>query len=188
MPSASHSRRRNQTVLTTAALATLGIMLPTVSRAADIHWNAADGNWDLPANWTGGVTPGNADRGIVDRAGGGVAHVTTDVADVKGVSVANGNTVSVETGGTLNTLTSTPDDNPADGIHIGDGGAGSAIVSGGSLATSGGGYQSTITVGRGGGTGNLTLNNATSLVDGNDVHVGGTNLPGNISSAGTGTV
>jgi len=156
------------------------MMMPSIARAADIHWNAADGGWDVPANWTGGVVPATGDRGIVDRAGGGVAHVTTDVPDVRGVSVANGNSISVETGGVLTSgpnIAPDPDNNPADGIHIGDGGVGSATVSGGTLATAGGGYQGTITVGRGGGTGTLTVNNATSLVDGNDIHVGGTGLP-----------
>ena len=187
MPLASHSRRRSQTVLTAAALAGLGL-LPSISRAADIHWSVLDGNWDTPANWTGGVVPGNADRGLVDRAGGGTAHVTTDTADVKGVSVANGNALSVETGGNLSTLATTPDDNKDDGIHIGNGSAGSATVSGdGRLATNGGGYQGTITVGRGGGTGTLTINSAQATIEGNDIHVGGTDLPQNGgASPGTG--
>src|SRR5687767_13899346 len=100
MSSASRNARRNQTVLTAAALATLGL-LPTASRAADIHWDVADGNWDTTTSWVGGVVPGAADRGILDRAAGGTAHVTTDTVDVLGVSVSAGNALSVETGGNL---------------------------------------------------------------------------------------
>ena len=192
MPLASHSRRRSQTVLTAATLAGLGI-LPSIARAADIHWSALDGNWDTPANWTGGVVPAATDRAVLDFPGGATAHVTTDTADVQAVSVSNANAISVETGGNLTTVENVPDNDPTHGITIGDGGDGSATVTGdGQLKTTGGGFQGTIAIGRNAGantgTGTLTVNGDTALVEGNDIHIGGSDVPTIGGVAGNGTV
>ena len=111
---------------------------------------------------------------------------------MQAVSVSQGDALSVETGGNLTTVANSPDNNPTHGIVIGDSGAGSASVTGdGQLKTTGGGFQGTIAIGRttaAAGTGTLTVNGATALVEGNDIHIGGSDVPGTGGVAGNGTV
>src|SRR5690242_15645576 len=97
----AQSRRRRSALMLAAAAGLSGAMFlcGSSARAADVHWNVTDGSWAAPANWVGGVVPGNGDRGVIDFANVGTARVNTTTTDVLAAVVQAGNTLSVEGGG-----------------------------------------------------------------------------------------
>src|SRR5687768_6218761 len=197
--SISGQRIRARKMLTLAAGAGLVFAaLPAASYAADVNWNVADGNWDADASWLGGVKPTAADRAVLNNAtAGSTARVTTLVTSspttthegVTGVVVTASNILSIEAGGEI--LTGTVGADLADatfGIHIGDGGVGSATVTGnGRLVAQGNNIGGSLFIGQAGGTGALTVNHADARAEGNDVMIGGANI-GGTASPGTATL
>jgi len=128
---ARHAAQRQQRLLAAKVVAAAGFaslsLLGTAARAADVHWNTVDGSWDNALNWLPAAVPVATDRAIVDFVTpGATARVVTTVPDVLAVVVKNGNVLSVQSG-TLNTVDNTDANN---GVRIGDGGAGTANLTG----------------------------------------------------------
>jgi len=171
--------RQRRAALMMAAVAGVGAVgfVGSAARAADVHWNVANGSWDVASNWNPAQVPGSVvnqdDRAIIDAASGSAAHVVTTVPDVLAVIVRNSNTLSVDGGGLLNVKDNA---DAANGVRIGDGGVGAATLAGtgtAQLSTGGGAEGSNVIVGIGGGAGTVTQSNPNSKVaSGRDLFVG----------------
>src|SRR5258706_4928730 len=71
---------------------------------APFHWNAADGNFSFAGNWSPVITPGSfgvLDDAMIDRSGGGTAHVTTAQEALNSLTIANNNLLSLESSASL---------------------------------------------------------------------------------------
>src|SRR6185436_16093360 len=77
-----------------ASASTGGTSSPASSNI--VTWNVdANGFWDVPTNWSGGVVPGDGDTVIIDRPSGTfVVTVRTTTANVQSVQSAEQLTVT----------------------------------------------------------------------------------------------
>jgi hypothetical protein len=180
---------RKASILRLAAFAAVGgagFLSASIARAGDVHWISVNGSWQDATNWSPATVPGNGDRAVLDfGTPGSTAHLVNAQPDVLAISVSNGNVLSVENTGSINIIDTTDSNN---GVFIGNGSAGSAIVSSaGHISTGGGNPGSNITVGNGaGGAGTLTQNGATSVVaSGRDLQDGAGGNGTYVMSAGT---
>ena len=170
---------RKQVIIRAADAAAAIVLAAPATRAADVHWNSADGNWNIAENWLAidpnpPAVPGPADRAILDLLTGGTARVTTDLADdVLSIQVQNGNVLSVEAGGIVGTGATGVA--ATDTIRIGDASTGSAVVlDGGTLRNNTlSGLGADIYVGvLAGGVGTFSQSGATSVVFARDMRMG----------------
>src|SRR4051812_17803151 len=172
----SSVRKINQRHLRGAALA-MPILACAVAHADNIHWIVADGSWDKDANWNTHV-PGPADFANIDAATlGATAHVVSQVPDVNGIFVLNGNVVSVDSGGSINVATAASTDSTI-GLRVGDGFGGPAnsngtlLVNGGRITTTGTDAAASVRFGVTGGIGGtaghgfVVQNGSTSFLEG----------------------
>ncbi|HEV2969534.1 MAG TPA: autotransporter-associated beta strand repeat-containing protein [Pirellulales bacterium] len=87
-------------VLSAAAVLALG----RIGAAADIVWSVSSGNWNTPANWTGGHLPGPADNSYIGN--GEAANITGNLANPTVTAIYVGGTTDqggpVGGNGTLN--------------------------------------------------------------------------------------
>src|SRR5438309_1855209 len=72
---------------------------PLMTRAADISWNVALGDWSNFLNWNPPAVPGAADNALVTN--GGTALITTDDGTVQNVTVTS-STVTHSGAGKIN--------------------------------------------------------------------------------------
>jgi len=146
------------------------------AQAANVHYNAASGDW-TDANWTGGVgsnPPQDGDSAFIGSNAGATTaavDITTDVSsggttNFPSVTVGNNGgtdgTLDLEAGGTLQ----------ADTLTVGNNGDGTFNHNGGTLNVG------TVDMGTGGGTGIVNLN-------GTDISVTNFNFGGTGSSVAT---
>lgn len=124
------------------ALLALATVIAAPLPAADISWSATDGDFNVAANWTGGVIPADGDTALV--ANGGTLHLT-DARTVGGIGVPDG--IFINAGQMLTALGSV-----AVGGVSGD--SGQLELDNGLLFANG-----TLSVGTGGGTGTLYFPN-----------------------------
>src|SRR5688500_10946200 len=95
VPHAAVRRHRLSSFFCCVALLAIALF-PALTRAADIHWTSADGNWNDPTQWTPAQVPAAADVALVDNAApGSTAHVTTANPTVTRIEVRNGNVISL---------------------------------------------------------------------------------------------
>ena len=180
-------RRRAVVAAAGAAAVALGVVAPA-SRAADVHWIAADGNWTTPENWSTTTVPVATDVAILDFASG-VSHVTSDLADdILTLRVQNGSTLSIEPTGDLRTVigNSAPTlvNDPLQATRIGDGSAGTLAINDGTFITTytnaSANQSADVYIGVGaGGLGTLTKSGTLSVLTTRDLRIG--------SDAGAGT-
>ena len=81
------------------SFSTLCILATAVALNAQLDWNSADadGDWNTPASWDGGVVPGSADFVRID---GGNATVS-GVANVNKINTGGTSALTVDSGGSL---------------------------------------------------------------------------------------
>jgi hypothetical protein len=118
-----------------ALLAIVGLLDSTNALAIDNPWNAATGNWNVPANWGNGEVPNatNDQRPVLGN--GGTAQVSTTVPTVAGLIIGQNagetGTTEILPGGTLNVLNSVATGGGV--VTVGALGTGTLRMTGGTL-------------------------------------------------------
>jgi T5SS/PEP-CTERM-associated repeat protein len=182
---------------TTATMALLAVLSKPAQAQVRTWISPFAGDWTNATNWNPGFEPTTADDAFINRAGSGIALVTTSGATARsltlGQSAGDSGTVAIGAGGLLTTI---------GGAIIGLGGTGTVNLTNGGTLTDGAGFvgnlpgsQGTVTVSGAGstwtntgtlvvgglGTGTLTIQ------DGGAVNSGGGGSVG-LSAGSTGTV
>lgn len=132
-PAFSRSAKTTCTTISLFGIVIFGAMTTPITQAASNSWaTTASGNWNDPANWTGGViVPGNTSSG---------ATATTDVATF---STSGAKTISLDAGRTIFGLTFA---SGAGNMDIGTAGNTLFLSSGGAIqSNSGASYQNIFT-------------------------------------------
>ena len=103
----------------------IACILATSTGLHAITWSlATDGDWNIPANWTGGVVPTVSDEAKLNKA----ANVTlSDDVAVNNLVTGNNSTLTISSGGSLTVETN------ADVGNLGSDSYGTAVVDGGTL-------------------------------------------------------